>query len=349
MSALEDVRADRRLLLPGSYPPLTHLGATLLRHATHTALRYGLYQLGETLPESPPTRFVALRLYLDAVALDRVLTGPTSKEILGALLDPGGVAAVPLPLRLRGALWFHRRRLRVKASAPGRLLANAPARRRIDRGQPNPGLAGGVDRASESDRPSAVLSRGLPALGEALLGDLLAALDRRQQRAAGREVARVQSAEAARFLRAAPVDLTRLGLPDPVAASWSHAIPAGASETPGPEVLAHGLEHRLRGGFREQYRHLLDLVRPSLLALGDRAVARGYLASRDDLFFVPFELIDDLDGSTRPNWLQAAVASNRAEWEELSGRNAPTDTLGNVEPEPRVDLSPELAPLVPLV
>lgn len=341
MPAASEIRADRRLLLPGPQPPLTHLGATLLRYATHSALRYALYQLGQPLPEAPATRFVGLRLYLDAVALGRVLERETAAEVLGALLDPAGSAAGPLPKRLAGVLWFHRRRLLLKTSPLGRLLSGPSRRRR-----------GSVRRTSEdagsdSPRPGSVLSRRLRALGDALLGDLIAALDRRQVRAAGRTMPPVQSFEAARFARGASADLARLGIPDPLAPSWFEAMPACALDLPA-ELLAASPGHRLRGGFREEYRRLLDRMRPSLLALGERAVERGYLDSRDDLFFVPFELIDDLDGSVRPVWLESAVGSNRAEWEEARSRPAPAETLGNVEPQPRTALDPDLSPLWPL-
>ncbi len=325
-----DIRADRSLLLPGPHPPLSHLGATLLRYSVHSALRYALYQLGQAVPESPPTRFVALRLYLDAPSLGNCLgTRAASQEILGALLNPGGIAVEPLPKRLLGALWFHRLRLIARSAV---------------RGSTSRGSAGSVG----SQGPGSRLTELLPGLGEALLGDLIAALDRRRLRAKGTEMEPVQSLEAARFLKGSRVDLSRLGLPDPILPSWRNStspLPSGAS-TPAALCLPG---HRLRGGFREQYRRLLDLLRPSLLTLGDRAVARGYLASVEDLFFLPLDLINDLEGESKPEWLDAAIESNREEWLELRGRKAPADTLGNVEPARRLELPGDLAPLWPLV
>jgi hypothetical protein len=311
-------------------PPLSHLGATLLRHSVHTALRYALYQLGQHAPKSPPVRFVSLRLYLDAPALRESLGSVTdSEEILGALLDPGGIAFVPLSRRLRGTLWFHRRRLGAKTSGVGRWLWSSPGITARDR------------------KPGAQLSDLLPGLGDALLGELVAVLDRRRSRAAGKRAAAVQSFEAARFLEGDKADLSRLGLPDPIAASWGGSKPPVAPGTSVPEDLRCP-HHRFRGGFRERYRQILDRLRPSLLELAERAVAKGYLASAEDLFFLPFDLIDDLDADTKPRWLDGAIESNRAEWRELRGRKAPADTLGNVAPAARLDLPEDLVPLWPL-
>jgi hypothetical protein len=191
------------------------------------------------------------------------------------------------------------------------------------------------------------LTELLPALGEALLGDLIASLDRRQKRAEGREIQPIQSHEAARFLEGSRADLSRLGLPDPILPSWRDSKPPLASGVSAPAALCLS-SHRLRGGFREQYRQLLDHLRPALLALGDRALAKGYLASAEDLFFLPLDLINDLEGESRPEWLDGAIRSNREEWQELHGRGAPADTLGNVEPTRRLDLPDDLAPLWPL-
>ncbi|MCP4200863.1 MAG: hypothetical protein GY769_02885 [bacterium] len=331
MEPVPEIRADRSLLLPGPLPPLSHLGATLLRHSVHTSLRYALYQLGLPTPEAPPTRFVALRLYFDRPSLsDSLGTAPGSEEILGALLHPGGAAVAPLPRRLRGALWFHRRRLSTKNSAAGRWLSpnrTSPAR---------------------TQDPRVRLSELLPPLGDALLGDLIAALDRRRLRTGGQHVDPAQSPEAARFLKDARPDLSRLGLPDPIAASWNDSRPPLDPGSSVPVEIDCPAD-RLRGGFREYYRHLLDLLRPSLLALGDRAVRRGHLASVEDLFFLPLDLLDDLDGELKPDWLDEAIQSNREEWRELRSRKAPADTLGNVEPAARLSLPDLLVPLWPLV
>lgn len=328
---LADVRADRSLLLPGPLPPLSHLGATLLRHSVHVALRYALYQLGQSIPESAPTRFVALRLYLDAPFLRKSLgVSPASEEILGALLDPAGRALEPLPGRLRGVLWFHRARI-ARGFRAGRWF----------RSSPKPEVEVPPEVPIETQ-----LSALLPALGDALLGDVIAALDRRRSRAEGKSVARAQSLQASRFLDGTDADLSRLGLPDPRVASWRDALPEAARDAATSQLAAR--RHRLRGGFREQYRYLLDRLRPSLLALGERAVARGHLTSSEDVFFLPWDLLDDVGGETKPSWLDQAIASNRQEWLELRGRKAPADTLGNVEPSGRLDLPDDLVPLWPL-
>ncbi|MFQ5526334.1 MAG: hypothetical protein ACE5GX_08730 [Thermoanaerobaculia bacterium] len=328
--ATGDIRADRRLLLPGPLPPMTHLGATLFRHSAHAALRYALYQLGQPAPEAPAIQFVSLRPFLEAPKLARLLgNSPASAEVLGALIDPGGIARDPLPRRLAGALWFHRRRLAVVP------------RRRTKRVAAEPD--GGHAAAARAE-----LSELLPSLGEALLSELAAVLDRRQRRRRGQHLEPAQSPEAVRFLAGQRADLERLGIPDPARPSWHRAQPKEPVDDSIRTALALPA-HRGRGEFREQYRFVLDRVRPHLLALGRRARSANLLESAEDVFFLPLDLVEDLEADDKSDWLDHALASNRAEWQDLAGRNAPADTLGDVPPEPRLEIEPELAPLVPLV
>ncbi len=329
-SPATDIRADRRLLLPGPIPPLSHLGATLFRHSAHAALRYAFYQLGQPPPEAPAIRFVSLRPYFDAPKLEPDEDRGGSAEIFGALIDPGGVAEQPLPKTLRGTLWFHRIRLG---------LGIAARRRR----QPHRGAS----RPGSTELVSARISELLPRLGDAVLGELLATLARRRHRARGQSVGLAQSRAAARFLEGEPTDLDRLGLPDPRVASWRGDPPSPPPETSVRAALAQPA-HRLRGGFREQYRWTLDQLRPDLLELGKRAARRGLVDSADDVFFLPLDLLGDLEGDSPPDWLEGAIASNRAEWEGLVDHHPPADTLGNVAAVARVDLPAHLAPLTPL-
>src|SRR5262245_47390206 len=87
---------SRSLLTPGPQPPLSHLGATLLRHVIGTVVRYSLYQLGLPMPESPPVRILRLRVLLDSAPLLLALQGQAAgPEIAAALLDPGGAGDLP--------------------------------------------------------------------------------------------------------------------------------------------------------------------------------------------------------------------------------------------------------------
>jgi hypothetical protein len=53
--------------------------------------------------------------------------------------------------------------------------------------------------------------------------------------------------------------------------------------------------------------------------MGKAAHADGVIDHKDDLFFLPFELIGDLAGPGKPPWLDAAVLRNRAEYFGLVG------------------------------
>lgn len=319
---LEDIRADRRLLYPGPLAPLSHFGATLLRYVQHTSLRYAFYQLGIPAPEAPATRFVGLRVYYDGPKLDQAVPQFSDRaEVLGALLDPGGSATAPLSAGLSGALWFHRLR------GPRRPSPTKVARR----------LTG----KSFTDG----LSLAVPWLGEALLAELAASLRRRQKP----NETQVQSREAHSFLTGRRTALECLGPPDPRVASWATAKPPGIEQ---PDGLACPPD-RSRGGFRELYRLCLDSLRIPLLDLAAEATRAGVLASKNDLFFIPMDLLRDIEGGVNgtlePTWLEQTIADNRAEWQELANRRPPAETLGNVDVEPRSEIPTEFACLTPLL
>lgn len=278
------------LLLPGDQPPLTHLGATLLRHAVDSGLRYAFHNLGLSPPEPAPICIERLRLGLcprrriEGVAADDRLAA-----LVGALEDPGGAAR--LPGTLRGALLFHRARLRLAPKGP--------------------------DRRRRDGSPAAVLRRHLPALRDALLAELAAALHRRHLRSRGVDLAPVQSRESARWLAGRPADLTRLGVPDPYHAAWSVEPPVwyrGAGTAPAAGVFPALPVDPLRGRFRESWRAAASELHPVLHELGAAARRRGVVGHPEDPFFLPLQVLGDLAGEGRPDWIAAAVLSNRAEY-----------------------------------
>lgn len=311
-AASELPRLSRALLTPGPLPPLSHLGVTLLRHAVGSGLRWTFYQLGLPLPEAPPVRIVRLRLYLDAGRLEALLAGTSGgTEVAAALLDPGGAGTLPGEARrLAAAAAFHRARLRLLPRRPSPLPA-----------------PGGAPASLLYERFRSGLSRLLPAVNEALLAELLAALDRRARRARGQEVPPALGREARRLRDGRPTRLDRLGVPDPLAPSWAerpeHAEQARRALADEPLPPADPL----RGRFREAWRGALSALAPHLHALGASAAARGLLADPVDTFFLPLDLVEDLARDTRPPWLEAAVRTNRAEHASLQPAAEPLDRM----------------------
>lgn len=285
--------ATSDLLLPGEQPPLTHFGATLLRHVVVTGLRYSLYHLGLRLPDKAPIRIDQLRLYLDAGALAKLLESAAGgRAVLGALTDPAGTAtddeATPA-----GAAFFHRQRLRW-------------ARRR-DLPRAKPASTESITALEYHFRQQ--LAHYLPALNDALLDEVVTSLARRKRRRQGRSLAPCLGSAAAAWTAGRPTRLERLGAPDPFVPSWAEAPVALDPRAAGAHRHDGG-----RGRFREFYRQALDALRPTLLAIGDAALAGGVVDHRDDLFFLPFELLDDLTTGTKPAWLSASVLRNRGEY-----------------------------------
>ena len=334
-----EVAASRALLTPGPLAPLSHLGVTLLRHVVATGLRYALYQLGLPLPEAPPVRIVRLRLYLDAGKLAAALAGATGgAAVAAALVEPGGAGALPQGARsLAAALAFHRARLRLVPRGLSHRLA-APS------GDPTALLAG-FERG---------LARVLPATSDALLADLIAALDRRARRARGDAVPAAITPAARRLLAGgAPRvrDLARLGAPDLREPSWAErpALAEAARRAlagwPAPPV------DPLRGRFRETCRAAFTLLAPHLRALAASAAARGLLDDADDAYFLPSDLLGDLAGDRRLAWMDAAVAANRAEHAALRQAPEPLDLLTagqETTPDAGERAEWDLAPLLPL-
>ena len=306
-------RLSRALLTPGPLPPLSHLGVTLLRHAVGSGLRWAFYQLGLPLPEAPPVRIVRLRLYLDAGKLEDLLAGtPGGTEVAAALLDPGGAGALPpAARRLAAAAAFHRARLRLLP----RRLPSLPA---------TPASAP-AEHVYQSLRSG--LSRLLPAVNDALLAEVLAALARRGRRGRGEQAPPALGREARRLLEGRPSRLDRLGVPDPLAPSWAERpelveqARSALAGTPLPPA------DPLRGRFREAWRGALSSLAPHLRALGASAAVRGLLADPDDAFFLPLDLVEDLTRDTRPAWLEAAVRTNRAEHASLLPAAEPLDRM----------------------
>jgi len=285
-------RASSDLLLPAPQPPLTHLGATLLRHVVVTGLRYTLYHLGLPLPDKAPIRIHELRLYLDGEALDRLLASAAGGPALaGALSEPGGVAATG-ERAPRGAVFFHRQRLRWAR------------RRRL------PGSRPPAPRSAESleARLRRHLVEHLPALNDAFLDETLTALDRRRRRRRGADLQPCLGPAAGAWMRGHDAPLTGLGPPDAFRRSWAES--PVAVDRPATPLGADGG----RGRFREVYRQTLDHLRPHLGMISDSALGRGVTGHRDDIFFLPFELLGDLTREDKPQWLDGAVLSNRAEY-----------------------------------
>ncbi|MEO6192071.1 MAG: hypothetical protein ABIS20_03625 [Thermoanaerobaculia bacterium] len=328
---------SRALLTPGPLPPLSHLGLSLLRQAVESGLRYSLYHLGLPSPESSPLEEIRLRLYFDGRKLRPRLTPvPGGAEVVAALLEPGGVASRPAtPRELEAALSFHRVRL-----APFRL----PSRRDVKpRGDATPEDLWRAFR----DR----FSRALPLLNDALLADLLAAVDRRALRAGNEEAWPVLS-EAAWTLRTrGRGDLRCFGLPDPMAPSWAEEpdLALAARHALAPHVAPGRDRHR--GRFREAYRAVLSQVSPIYRALGRAAAERGLLGDADDAFFLPLELAEHLASPHLPPWLAEAARDNRAEHQSLRKADEPLDLMDERLEMARVEAErPEWtwSPLLPL-
>lgn len=339
-------RLSRALLLPEPLPPLSHFGLTLLRHGVVTGLRYALYQLGLPLPEAPPVRLVRLRLYLEARPLLERLEGrPGGREVAAALLDPGGAGGLPAAAgALVGAVRFHRWRLRWP---PLRRPLAGPAGR-----LPRP-----ADRRSAADgKPGALweafrgeLSALARPLGEALLADLVASLERRAARAAGREAPPGLSRQAWRLRTGRRARLDLFGPPDPLASSWAaeperaaRALAALAGEPVPPP-------HPLRGRFRLAWRAALDRLTPRYRALAEEAAARGLLREPEEAFFLPLDVASDLALPRQPRWLPEAVTRNRAEHRELLAAAEPADLQhGRLATRPADPEAWEQAPLLSL-
>lgn len=331
---------SRALLTPGPLPPLSSLGSTLLEQAATEALRYALYHLGLPAPQAPLFRTIRLRLYFDARELRHLLAdAPGGGDVVGALIEPGGIGERPaVSPALGAAVGFHRVRL-LRFRAPG---ARGPELR--EEGTPEE-----LWRRFDGE-----LARRLPRLGDALLAELIAALNRRAARAAGEEVPPVLSRAAWKLRMGRSADLRLFGPPDPLASSWAaapeRAEAAQRALAPYP-VPGHD---RYRGRFRETWRALLDRLAPVHRGLARSAVERGLLATPEDACFLPFERFGDLGLAqpvrSRAEELADLARENRAEHESLRQAAEPLDVLTERQEMAPGGGGPELewAPLLPL-
>lgn len=328
---------SRALLLPGPMAPMSHLGLTLLRHAVGTALRYALYHLGLPLPEAPPARAVRLRLYLYGKDLRPLLADvPGGEEVLGALLEPEGVAPYPaVPERLGATLAFHRVRL---------LRFRPPSPRPLDlRGDESP------DELLQLFRST--LSRLLTRVGDAALAELIAAINRRVARAAGEDVPPVLSRAAWSLRTRGKGNLSQFGPPDIFSNSWATAPDVLVAARKALEAVPIGGHDRYRGRFREAWRAALDALAPIYAKLAAQAAQRGLLDDPADAYFLPFDLTGDLTAPDRTSWLETAVRNNRAEYDSLRRAAEPLDRMTErQEMAPLTGKCPEWnwTPLLPL-
>jgi len=302
------LRASRSLLFPGKQPPLSHFGATLLRHVVTTGLRYTAHQLGQPLPEKTPVTIVKLRVYLDRKKIEESFGTENGGWIARALLEPEGCEIAPVPSALRGSLLFHRTRLRI---------VRPPSKSRptvVDTGSPTELWTLFTE----------TLTQLLPRTNDAVLSEVIASLDRRRKREDGADLNSCQSPFAASFLAGRATRLDALGSPDLRSPSWSE-VP---QDPPSPEPTDLGRTHPLRGRFREWFRISLDRLRPIYLAYAESAAVRGIVDQGDDAFFFPFGLGHNLTGKRAPGWLAEAVASNRSEFDTVwSSPDPPPDRL----------------------
>lgn len=308
-------KASRTLLFPGSLPPLSHFGVTLLRHVVITGLRFTYHQLGLPLPEQPPVRIFRLRLYLDTNALAYLLQDrPVGEEVLGALIDPGGRShGGPLLSKLRGAAWFHQVRLRLRRFPADSLKASAPT-------------AGGPEQTWGTAKRA--LSKLLPTLCDAFLAEVIASMSRRRTRQRGHPVSPCLSREAHKWMTGKSPQLAFLGSPDPLVPSWETAggQPKRIEEA-GSRIQEIPPFHPLRGRFREHYRAVLNIFQVHYEAFAEGAVERDILQQCSDAYFLPFDLAGDLAADSRPPWLDDAIATNRREYEALQAAPSPPDQL----------------------
>jgi hypothetical protein len=293
--------------------PLSHLGVTLLRHGVGTGLRYALYHLGLPLPDAPPVRTIRLRLYLFGKELRPLLADEVGgQEVLGALLEPEGAAQYPaIPQKLGAALAFHRVRLLRFRTAP----------------QHPPRLRGSETPEEIWQGFRTALTRLLPRVGDALLSDLIAGINRRAARAAGEEVPPVLSRTAWSLRMRGKANLALFGPPDLMAPSWAAAPERAEEARKALEAAEIGGHDRYRGRFREAWRAALDRLAPYYRAFAHQAAARGILDRPEDAFFIPFDLAGDLAAETRPSWIDDAVRNNRAEYDSLRRAAEPLDRM----------------------
>jgi hypothetical protein len=214
-----------------------------------------------------------------------------------------------------------------------------------------PALRGDESPEELSQLFRSTLSRLLPRVGDALLADLIAALNRRVARAAGEEVPPILSRAAWSLRARARANLSLFGLPDLLAPSWREEPERAEAARKALEDQPLPGQDRYRGRFREAWRAALDRLAPIHEALARSAAGRGLLDSPSDAFFLPLDLLGDLAAPERPGWLQAAVRNNRVEYDSLRKAAEPLDRMTE-----RQEMAPigaehpewEWTPLLPL-
>ena len=313
---------SRSLLVPGPQPPLSHLGATLMRHVVGTVVRYTLYQLGLPMPDGPPVRILRLRVFLDAAPLLATLRlQPAGPEVVAALVSPRGAGDLDAEAgRVRAAAALHRARLAALGPRRGRASSAAPPAQATE---PAPTEAA-TPRTREQlwSAVCSLVAGRMPYLCDAALGELVTSLARRRLRHFEKAPGGALGQVALQVHQHRDADLRALGALDPMAPSWAEsAVPSEetrerARRARGDQVLP--ARSGRRGGFREAYRWVISEARPLLVELGNRGVEEGILDAPDDVFFLPFDLGAEFGASRRPSWLGAAVAANRREHQALA-------------------------------
>ncbi len=305
-------RSSRALVMPGPLAPSSHLGVTLQRHLLASALRYTLYHLGLPLPDKPPLRIERLRLYLDSKPLVALLGEiPGGAAVVAGLIDPAGAGPAPIRTRVGAAVAFHRLRLwHFRPPKP-------PAR---------PDRSPDLSRQELWQSFRRELTSLVPALGSALLAEVIASIERRAARQRGESVEPCLGRPAHRWLKGRSVPLSLFGAPDLRQPSWAEE-PERAESARAATGATAGRAHRYRGRYRLSLRAALDRLRPLYLELAGRAAEHAILDLPDDAFFFPLDLAECLTRDRRPDWLDGAVATNRAELVRLFDEEEPAELL----------------------
>jgi hypothetical protein len=192
-----------------------------------------------------------------------------------------------------------------------------------------------------------VLSR----TNDALLADLISALDRQALRARGEDVPPVLSKGAWALRSRGRGDLRRFGSPDLRVPCWFESPDLATAARHALEPHPTPGHDRYRGRFREAWRAALGQLNPLYRALARGAAGHGYLSDPDDAFFLPLDTAGDLAAASKPAWIEGAVRNNRAEHDSLRKAAEPLDLMSEKqEMTPTGGERPEWAwaPLLPL-
>ena len=147
-----------------------------------------------------------------------------------------------------------------------------------------------------------------------MLWEVCEAIHRRQRRAQGVDVEPALGREAWQWRRGGRAVLSSLGAPDPLLPCWTDEATRPrqvAQDDLGPLPRLHSG----RGSFREGYRRFLSELRPTLFEIGWLGKDEGVFDEADDVFFIPFDLGEELGKPAPAAWVKAAMATNRREYE----------------------------------